>query len=107
MYRVPLSTLPNQRVAFNVDGAYWQLKVYQAVDTMFADIRRNGVMIIQGVRCQPGQGLMPYRYMSAPNFGNFVFDGIVDWTEFGISCSLLYLDALEFAEFELLALEGA
>lgn len=99
---IPLSAVPNQSVAFNVDGAYWQVRLFQAVDRMYADITRNGTALITGTRCFGGIGILPYAYASAPGFGNFIFDADVDWTNFGVSCRLYYLNAAELAQYNAL-----
>jgi len=67
---------------------------------MYADISRNGVKLMDGVRCFGGIALMPYSYMHTPNFGNLIFDEDADWTNFASSCNLYYLSAAEFAEFQ-------
>lgn len=95
MYQVPLTQQANQAIAFNQDGAYWRVRVFQSINFMCADIYRNNVPVILGVRCFGGVPLMPYDYMWKPNFGNFVFDKDADYTEFGESCSLYYLSESE------------
>lgn len=102
MFQVPLSPLPNQTIAFNVDGAYWQLHIYQAVTQVYADVSRNGTPLITGVRCFSGIGLLPYKHLHLPNFGNFIFDSDVDWTKFGISTSLYYLTLPELTAYQAL-----
>ena len=106
MYQVPLAAVPNQAVSFNIDGAFWQVRIFQAMTHMCADIRRNGDDVIKGIRCASGTPLMPYSYMYSPNFGNFVFGAEPDWTNFGQSVSLLYLTASEFAEYSQLINQG-
>ncbi|AWD92413.1 hypothetical protein [Xanthomonas phage Carpasina] len=106
MYKVELNPVPNQTVSFNLDGAFWQIHIFQSISFMCADISLNGRRVISGVRCFGGFGLMPYSYMTAPNFGNFVFDFDADWTGFGSTCSLYFLDAVEFKEFQSLMLSG-
>jgi hypothetical protein len=100
MYSVPLEAIPNQTISFNADGAYWQVHLYQSIDHVCADIDINGVNVISGVRCFGGYGLMPYAYMYEPNYGNFVFDTDADWTNFGSSCNLYYLENAEYAAFQ-------
>lgn len=102
MYAIPLSAVPNQSIAFNVDGAYWQLHIYQAVERMYADVTLNGNVIIRGVRCFGGMPLMPYEHLHMPRFGNFIFDTDADWTEFGLSCFLYYLPLPEYEEYKAL-----
>lgn len=104
MFQVPLAATPNQTFAFSQDGAYWQIKVYQSINFMCADITRNGAVVIQGVRCFGGIPLMPYDYMWRPQYGNFMFDSDADWTNFGSSCSCYYLSADELDEFQALIL---
>lgn len=106
MFQIPLSALPNQSISFNVDGAYWQLKLYQAVNSMCADISRDGNPIANGVRCYGGIPLMQYSYMSAPAFGNFVFDADADWTNFGTECNLYYLAMSEMDQLSALISSG-
>jgi hypothetical protein len=99
MFQVPIIAVPNQYVSFNVDSVYWQLHVYQSINFMCADIAQNGVPIMTGIRCFSGTPLMPYPYMYEPDLGNFIFDSDGDWTNFGTSCNLYYLQAQEFADF--------
>jgi len=99
---IPLAAVPNQSVAFNVDGAYWQIRIFQAVDKMHADITRNGKSLITGVGCFGGIGLMPYTYLFGPTFGNFVFNADADWNLFGSSCLLYYLSKTELAQYDAL-----
>ena len=104
MLTIPLRQIPNQSVSFNADGAYWRIRVYQAIDNMYADISRNDAVIITGIRCLVGQPLLPYRYMYAPDFGNLVFDNNPDWQTFGDTCNLNYLNSEELLEYELMRL---
>lgn len=100
MLPIPLTALSNQEVSFNADNAYWELHVFQADFQMYADIVRDGVTIVSGTRCLAGIGVMPYSYMHLPNFGNFVFDNVVDWNNFGTTCNMYYLDATEWAAYQ-------
>lgn len=99
MLAIPLAQVANQSVSFNADGVLWTIKVYQAINHMCADISKNGVKVIDGVRCFAGIQLLPYEYMYAPNLGNFVFDSDADWTLFGASCQLYYLSQEEIPVF--------
>jgi hypothetical protein len=106
MYQVPLTSVPNQDIAFNIDGAYWQVHIFQSINFMCADIMLNGSPVIYGVRCFGGVALMPYEYMYQPLYGNFVFDSDADWTNFGTSCNLYYLENAEFAQYQTAYLTG-
>lgn len=100
MFLVPVTPVPNQSISFNVDNVYWQLHIYQSITHMCVDIVMAGAPVISGHRCLPGIQLMPYPYMYEPNFGNFIFDNTVDWTEFGNECNLYYLTSSEFEQFK-------
>jgi len=103
MVKIPLTSTPNQSLSFNLDGAYWKLHIFQAVNLMYLDISRNGESVMMGSRCLGGIPLMPYKYMHLPNFGNFIFDSDADWTLFGDSCNLYYLSVDEYAEYSALS----
>jgi hypothetical protein len=106
MLAIPLVSTPNQQISFNADGVLWTIHVYQAVTHMCADILQNNVPIINGVRCFGGVALMPYPYMYEPDLGNFMFDSDADWTNFGSSCNLYYLEQDEISEFVAALAEG-
>lgn len=98
MQRIPLTAVPNQIINFNVDGAYWQLYFYAAIEHMCSSVSRNGVVLIEGVRCFGGIPLVPYDYLMI-GFGNFIFNEDVDWENFGNSCQLYYLNEVEMQQF--------
>ncbi len=100
MLLIPLVQVPNQTLSFNADNVLWTLHVYQAGKFVCADILINGTPVFNGVRAFAGTKLLQYGYMTAPNLGNFLFDEDADWTNFGASCNLYYLDTAEMATFE-------
>lgn len=105
MLQIPIASVPNQSISFNADGAYWQLHIFQAIESMCMDVKRNGVDVITGTRVYVGEPVMPYPYMYQPLYGNFIFDGEVDFTNFGSECKLFYFDAVELAEYQAVMLE--
>jgi hypothetical protein len=106
MLAIPLAQVANQNISFTADGVLWTIHVYQAINHMCADIYQNNVAVIQGVVCLSGTALMPYPYMYEPNLGNFMFDSDADFTEFGASCNLYYLEQSEISEFVAALAEG-
>jgi len=106
MLQIPISAVPNQALSFNADGAYWQMHIFQAIESMCVDIKRNGVDIITGSRVSVGDPVMPYPHLYQPDFGNFIFDGVTDWTLFGSECRLFYMNAAEFKTYQALVLAG-
>lgn len=107
MQQVPITSVPNQSLSFNVDGAYWQLHIYQAIDSMCIDVARGGAPLITGSRLSVGDPVLPYSYLYEPDFGNFIFDSDVDWTAFGVECNMFYLSASEFSEYKRLRLAAS
>jgi len=112
MLQIPLQQVANQRISFNADGVLWTIHVYQAVNHMCADVSRsslpsdppasvsnNSVAICNGVRCFGGVAILQYPYMYQPGLGNFIFDSDADWTNFGASCNLYYLEQDEIGIF--------
>ncbi len=99
MLAIPLASVPNQAISFNADNALWTLHIYQGGKFVCADVRINGENVIDGFRCFGGIPVLQYDYMTAPDFGNFVFDEDPDWTNFGGSCNLYYLSKDEMAQF--------
>ncbi len=109
MLAIPLNPVPNQTVSFNADGAFWQVHIYQSISFMCADVTLNGTQVVSGIRCFGGIPLMPYSYLTAPGFGNMIFDSDADWTGFnqsGGTSNLFYLEQDEFEQFELMLLLG-
>lgn len=101
MQKIPLLAVPRQSLSFTVDGAYWQLSVYQSISNMCVDWSRNGTVLIQGVRCFIGQPLLPYSNLMTSVYGNFIFDADVDWNNFENSlCNLYYLTRTEWDAFQ-------
>lgn len=99
MLLIPLAQVPNQALSFNADNALWSIHIYQGDSFMCADIFRNSVSLQRCVRAFGGIELLQYNYMTAPNYGNFMFDEDADWTNFGGSCKLYYLSQAELKEF--------
>lgn len=97
---IPLSNLPNQSFSFTVDGAYWEVHIYQAIDHMCTDITRNGESLVFGMRCLEGALLLPFSYLWNPGFGNMVFTTEPDWEKFGTTCLLYYLNNDEARQWE-------
>lgn len=100
MKRVPLAKVPRQELSVNLDGAYWRITLYLSLRHVCADIEKNGVLLIRGVRCFVGIPLLPYKHLRSPNFGNFYFDSDVDWQKFNDECVLYYLDETEVRALE-------
>lgn len=92
MQQVPLNVLPNQSLSFTADGDFWEVRIFQGITSMFADISVNGEKKIAAQRCVEGTLLLPYDYMWKPDsLGNLVFVNDPDWEHFADTVVLLYL----------------
>lgn len=92
MKEIPLNTVPNQRLRASLGGDEWELTIKVARTMMCCDIKRNDVVLLQGIRVMPNQPLIPYRYLSGD--GNFAFITDNDehpwWEQFGQSQYLVW-----------------
>ena len=110
MLAIPLVQVANQSISFAADGVMWTVHLYQSINFVCADISRSvmpndpvgtvgPVAIANGVRCFGGIPLLQYAYQYAGGLGNFCFDSDADWTNFGASCNLYYLEQSELTVF--------
>lgn len=100
MIDVDLSpSLANQLVSIDLDGRYFEVRVKCLGTTMVADISRDGVLLVEGVRAVASVPLIP-PYLEQGG-GNFAFvcntDDLPFYTSFGSSQFLVYLTADELA----------
>lgn len=94
MLHIPLQPIPNQRLSVRLEGVLFSLTLKAARTMLAITIIRNGVTVVQGVRCLPGTALIPRRYQEG-EAGNFYFltDGnsYPDYTRLGSKDRLFYL----------------
>ena len=96
MQIIPILAIPNQQLSIVLNQVRYDITL-KFIDTiMVADIDRDEVRLISGVRCLAQTTLLPYHYLSAN--GNFIFlsdedstDDIPDWQRFGVTQQLFYL----------------
>lgn len=98
MRLIPLANTPNQSFTVQLDNVRWELVVRTARGCMCADVDRDNVALLRGVRLVAGQPIIPYAYLQT---GNFIFlsvdDALPDWSQFGVSQTLVYFSAAEIA----------
>lgn len=101
MYQIPLQPLTNQRFSVRLEGVLFDVTIKAARTMTAATIIRNGVTVVQGVRCLPSMALIPSRYLEAES-GNFYFltegNSYPDYTRFGMKDRLMYLTKEELEE---------
>lgn len=95
---VPLSNAPNQSFTVTIDGTRWGVRLVAIGEGTAADVSRDGVEILRGVRVVAGEPIIPYKYLVT---GNFLFITEVDqmpvYSAFGVSQTLVYLSPDEIA----------
>nr|WP_314265590.1 hypothetical protein [uncultured Moellerella sp.] len=97
MQKIPLNTIPNQRLRLTLDGDNWELTLKTARNTMCCDLKLNDEMIMCGMRLMPNTPLIPYQYLQSKESlsrGHFVFvtenDELPWWQNFNRNQSLVY-----------------
>lgn len=96
MQTIPLQPIPNQSFTIRLDDVRYTIDLKETGGMMCATIDRDDVRLVTGIRCPAGIPLLLFPHLFF-GFGNFVFvsDGIPYYTDFGSSCSLIYLSPEE------------
>ena len=99
MREIPLSNVPNQLVETVIDGVAYSIQLRTVQSLTVADVYADGVLLKGGVRCVPGQRLIPYSYLTVG--GNFFWyclnDDYPHYKNFGVDQLLVYLSDAELA----------
>ena len=100
MVILPLAAIPNQKVSARLEGALFELTIKVVRNLMAITIAKDGETLVSGVRCVPGQPLIPFRYLAGAT-GNFYFftanGEYPHFTRFGSTDMLAYATAAELA----------
>lgn len=98
MQTLDLSVTPNQQITYTADGSKFTIKLRTLLLQTYADISRDGVAIISGMRCPPSRLILPYQYLEGAA-GNFAFQTTNDawpyYADFGVGTNLIYITAAE------------
>lgn len=96
MRNIPLAAIANQELSVRLDDERLVLRLKEARGVMVADLDRDGVRIISGVRVLAGEPIIPYRYLESGNFLlTTVNDELPDWRKFASTQRLVYLTVAE------------
>lgn len=98
MISIPIMMVANQSLTFaDPDSVLWEIAIKTAINSMCADIVRDGVTILRGQRIVADAPIIPYKYLSTQ--GNFTIlsnnGDLPWWEEFGDTQQLIYLTADE------------
>jgi hypothetical protein len=96
MIEIPLATVPNQSFSIRLSDHFYELVIKETNGCMSVTIFRDNVLILENIRAVAGTPIIPYHYLES---GNFIFstenDDLPDYSQFGISQSLIYATQAE------------
>jgi len=96
---IPLATAPQQSLSVRLDDSRLVLTLKKVKGCMVADLERDGEYVIRGTRVLAGEPIIPYAYLEEGNFLlQTINDELPDWTQFGVSQTLLYLTVAEVTD---------
>lgn len=96
MRTIPLAAIANQELSVRLDDQRLVLRLKEAQGVMVADLDRDGVRVISGVRVLAGEPIIPYRYLESGNFMLLTLnDELPDWRSFTTTQNLIYLTTAE------------
>ena len=103
MKTIALQAVPRQKFSVTLDGIQYAITLVAVGNAMVATIAVGGENVVSGVRCMPGQPVIPYGYLEGDG-GNFIFlttEGDLPWYErFGVDQSLVYITTAEWGEIQ-------
>lgn len=90
-----LASVPNQTFTAVLDGDRYEIAIYVVGSTMAVDVTRNEIAIVTGMRIVGTQFFIPYIAYYGGQHGNFLLqtvnDDLPDYTQFGMSQTLVYM----------------
>lgn len=102
-YNIPIQAIPSQSFSTALENNQWDIDLKTTNGTVSISLTLNGVPLIENIRVVGGAAIIPAKYQEV---GNFVLVTqsyqIPDYTQFGISQQLIYIDAEEVASIRLL-----
>lgn len=99
MQTIPIQAIPNQEFTVILDNNEWSFIVkYSGI--MSVTLTLNGSLIMSSMRVVANEKIIPYEYLERES-GNFMFSTanyeLPDYTKFGVTQSLIYINAAEMA----------
>lgn len=100
MLSLPISALPNQEFQAILDNNSWNIIIRSTNEVMSVTLALNNTTVIENIRAVAGSLIIPSEYEES---GNFFFvttnQALPNYTQFGISQSLIYVSAAELVTF--------
>lgn len=98
MRNIPLAAIPNQSLSIRIGNQRLVLRIKEANGVMVADLDRNEVRVISGVRVLAGEPIIPYKYLEDGNFLLLTINGgLPEWRQFNATQNLVFITAEEIA----------
>lgn len=97
MREIMLQPVPNQRLDVPVGGIAWRIEIKAITGGMAATVWADNELLISGTRILANSMILPFKYLAI--HGNFIIDSggnPIDWSLFGRSQSLYFIDPDEF-----------
>lgn len=105
MELIEFRAIPSQQFSIPLGGNNYDIKLFSIENSMAYDLAINSVPVISGFKMVTDVLLLPYVYQEVS--GNILLalpeDEDPDYTKFGLSQILYYLDEEEAAEYRLAA----
>lgn len=100
MLNLPISALPNQEFQVVLDQNSWDISIKATNGIMAVSLTLNNNIVIQGARAVAGALIIQSQYLESGNFF-FITQNyeLPDYTQFGITQSLIYVSAQELAAY--------
>jgi hypothetical protein len=91
MIEIDLAQIPNQSFSLQLNNVFYQITLRYVINLMTCTIKRNDQVIIENVRCQPNQKIIPYNYLEDGNFAFLTVDNEYPiYTRFNVDQFLVY-----------------
>lgn len=105
MESINIDAIPSQNFTVTLGGNNYEIKIYSIVGHMSYDLSVNGMEVIVGFKLVNDMLLLPYLYQEIS--GNILLslpeNEIPDYTRFGLSQFLFYLNEEETEAYRLAA----
>ena len=97
--RIEIQPIAGQTLSVDLDDQRWELTLKTTGSIMSADITREGVVLLQGIRVVAGTPIIPYSYLQTGNFILTTQGGELPNFRFGITQFLIFASREELVAF--------
>lgn len=99
MRNIGIDPIPNQSFSIRLDNQRYDFVLKETRGVMSVSIARDDIQLLSNCRVCAGTPLLPYKFQEEGNFMLLTEDeDLPDWTQFGVTQSLVYLSIAEVEE---------